>query len=258
LDALREGATEDDLVDIIDRSARVQSYLSIQDESLRVENGEVVYTDEDGDEEPIHGTMIDRLLDFVKEDLPVQGLVNFIKKIMQNPSYQSAKELYDFLDHRSLPICEDGDFLAYKAVTCDYRDKRTGTKDNSVGSTVNEARRKIDDNRENGCSRGLHAGTLSYVESFGSFQKDDEGDLSFTETSDKCIIVKINPMHVVSVPLCSDCQKLRTEEYYVVKDYEGELAYTLATDEGDEYDDDDDDDYDDSYDDDDSYDEFGY
>ena len=50
--------------------------------------------------------------------------------------------------------------------------------------------------------------------------------------TDRCIIVKINPEDVVSVPLDCECQKLRTTSYEVVKLYEGEMEYNLATDEG--------------------------
>ena len=83
----------------------------------------------------------------------------------------------------------------------------------------------VDDDRNNGCSSGLHAGTLDYVQSYGSFCEDDH-------LTDRCIIVKINPEDVVSVPLDCECQKLRTTSYEVVKLYEGEMEYNLATDDG--------------------------
>jgi hypothetical protein len=57
--------------------------------------------------------------------------------------------------------------------------------------------------------------------------------------------VKINPTNVVSVPVCSDFQKLRTCEYLVLKDYEGEMEYHLYSDDGGEWEEDDWDDYDD-------------
>ena len=41
---------------------------------------------------------------------------------------------------------------------------------------------------------------------------------------------------MVSVPKDSYCQKLRTCEYQVLKDYEGEMEHNLYTDEGDEWD----------------------
>jgi hypothetical protein len=85
----------------------------------------------------------------------------------------------------------------------------------------------VDDDRNHGCSAGLHAGTLEYVQSYGSFHDSPE--------SDKVIIVKISPENVVSVPHCSDCQKLRTCEYTVVRDYEGVMEYNLYKDDGEEW-----------------------
>jgi hypothetical protein len=77
-------------------------------------------------------------------------------------------------------------------------------------------RAKVDDNRSRGCSDGLHAGALNYVASYGSL-----------EAGDKIIIVKINPKDVVSVPTDCNCEKLRTCEYLVVGEYQGELLKPL-------------------------------
>ena len=129
---------------------------------------------------------------------------------------QSQKELYDFLEHESLPITEDGYFLAYKAVRADYMDKYRGAFDNHVGNVCEMTRSKVDDDRSRGCSNGLHAGALNYVAGYGS-----------VESNDKIVIVKINPKDVVSVP--SDCnhEKLRTCRYEVVGEYQGELLKPL-------------------------------
>jgi hypothetical protein len=159
---------------------------------------------------------------------------------MENPSMQSQKELYDFLEHEHLPITEDGHFLAYKAVRNDYKDKYRGTFDNSVGQVVKMQRAKVDDDRARGCSDGLHAGALNYVAGYGS-----------VESGDRIVIVKINPRDVVSVPSDCNCEKLRTCRYEVVGEYQGELIKPLYSSEFsyDEHDLDEDDDYnvDDSY-----------
>ena len=55
------------------------------------------------------------------------------------------------------------DFLAYKAVRKDFKDKWRGVFDNQVGSVCEMPRGKVDDNRSVGCSQGLHAGALNYV-----------------------------------------------------------------------------------------------
>jgi len=231
LQGLRDGVDEDTLAQMVEKATVIKNYLNEQrlnDGELRIEGGNVVYRDENGVEETCHGTVVERILTFMDEKLPVMPLVNFLKKLMQNPSYTVTQELYDFLEHKSLPICEDGDFLAYKAVRYDYTDKYKGQFDNTPGKYVRERRNLVDDDRRVGCSKGLHAGTLSYVNSFGNFTKD-------AKVSDKCVIVKINPMNVVSIPLDSSCQKLRACEYFSLKDFEGELDYHFATNEGDEW-----------------------
>ncbi|NDB60976.1 hypothetical protein EB001_21400, partial [bacterium] len=159
-------------------------------------------------------------------------LVNFLHNLMENPSMQSQKELYDFLEHEHLPITEDGYFLAYKAVRSDYKDKYRGVFDNSVGNVCKMTRAKVDDNRSVGCSNGLHAGALNYVASYGSL-----------EAGDRIVIVKINPKDVVSVPSDCNCEKLRTCEYLVVGEYQGELLKPLysSTFSDEEYHDDDED-----------------
>ncbi len=225
---------EDELVQIVDQTSKVQDYFATfsfgVEGSISIENGTIVYTDPNGDKEECHNTVVDKILQFIDQELPIQPLVKFLHKIMQNPSSQTCRELYDFLEHKSLPICEDGDFLAYKAVTSNYLDKYSGTVSNSVGSVVSLNRRKVNDDRNHGCSHGLHAGTLDYVNGYGKFVKDSDGNV--LPESDKVVIVKINPKNVVSVPLDCECQKLRCCEYYVLKDFDGELKYQLADNQG--------------------------
>ena len=226
MDALREGKTEDEIFDILDRVTAVQNY--VEDSDVKVIDGVVTYQGEE-----VHNTLTERILKFMRNELPVQPLINFLKKLMDNPSYSARKELFDFLSHKSLPITEDGDFLAYKAVGHDYMDKWKGQLDNSVGHTVSMTRFHVDDDRNHGCSAGLHAGTLDYVQGYGNFREDENGDRD--PHSDRCIIVKINPTNVVSVPLDCECQKLRTCSYTVIKDYEGEMEYQLYSDDGEEW-----------------------
>jgi hypothetical protein len=223
-------ATSDELLEIVDIEKAVASF---SDGLVEIKNGQVTY-----EGEAVHGSISKRILEFMSKGLPFQPLVTFLQNLMENPSMQSQKELYDFLEHESLPITEDGHFLAYKAVRSDYMDKYRGTFDNHVGNVCQMTRSKVDDDRSRGCSNGLHAGALNYVAGYGS-----------VESNDKIVIVKINPKDVVSVP--SDCnyEKLRTCRYEVVGEYQGELLkplYNASLENGvyDEYDDEDgDDDY---------------
>ena len=238
-------ATADELLEIVD----IQKAVAIFSDGLvDIKEGKVFY---DGDE--VHGSISKRILEFMSKGLPFQPLVNFLNNLMDNPSMQSQKELYDFLEHENLAITSDGHFLAYKAVRNDFKDKYRGTFDNSIGNVVTMQRAKVDDDRGRGCSNGLHAGALNYVANYGS-----------VDAGDRIVIVKINPRDVVSVPTDCNCEKLRTCRYEVVAEYEGELIKPLYSsdfsyDEQDDYDDENynvDDSYWDQFDDDEEEDEY--
>lgn len=201
-------ANEDELLELVDLEKAVANF---SDGLVEVKNGKVLFEGEE-----VHGSISQRILEFMKKGLPFQPLVNFLNNLMNNPSMQSQKELYDFLEHEHLPITEDGYFLAYKAVRDDYMDKYKGVFDNHVGNVCEMRRAKVDDNRRMGCSNGLHAGALNYVASYGS-----------VESNDRIVIVKINPEDVVSVPSDCNCEKLRTCRYEVVGEYQGELLKPL-------------------------------
>jgi hypothetical protein len=220
-------ATADELLEIVDVEKAVSTF---SDGLVEIKNGKVMYEGEE-----VHGSISKRILEFMSKGLPFQPLVNFLNNLMENPSMQSQKELYDFLEHEHLPITEDGHFLAYKAVRSDFKDKYRGVFDNSVGQIVKMQRAKVDDDRARGCSDGLHAGALNYVAGYGSL-----------ENGDRIVIVKINPSDVVSVPSDCNCEKLRTCRYEVVGEYQGELLKPLysASFTEDEYSEDDEDDYD--------------
>lgn len=162
-----------------------------------------------------HNTITSRIANFVGAGLPFQPLVNFLRKILQNPSYKAQVQLLNFLENRSLPITEDGDFLGYKAVRDDYKDIYSGKFDNSPGQTPRMKRSEVDDDNANQCSKGLHVGGLDYVKGYGTLGRD------------RIIIVKVNPANAVSVPTDYNHQKLLVCEYYVVGDYQGEMQEHL-------------------------------
>lgn len=161
----------------------------------------------------LHNYLIDKIISFLHLEEEVTYLLNFLEKLMQNPSNRAVTDLFKFLEAGKLPIAKDGDFYAYKAVTDTYMDKHTGSIDNSIGSTVKMERNEVEDNPDISCSSGLHAGTLGYVNSFAGYY-------------DKKIVVKINPMDIVSVPKV-ECQKLRCCRYEVVSDFKEKLPETI-------------------------------
>ena len=184
-----------------------ESILNYTDEDVTIEAGVLKYKDEE-----IHNSLTERIMTMMRDGFPFQPMLKFLGNVLENPSNRAVQELYSFLEHKNLPITEDGCFLAYKAVNKNYMDKYSGTFDNSGGQSVTMQRRKVDDNCNHGCSDGLHVGALDYVEGYRN-----EGN------EDKVVIVKVNPQDVVSVPTDSECQKVRCCSYEVVADYTGPL-----------------------------------
>jgi hypothetical protein len=178
-------------------------------EGIEVKDGNLYVFDE-----PVHSTLATRVLSFLEAGLDCVHLFKFILKLNLNPSKRAVDELYTFLEHRALPITDNGNFLAYKAVREDYTDKYTGKFLNTIDAVLEMPRNKVDDDKNVGCSYGFHAGTVEYAKDF----MGREGHL---------MIVEINPADVVSIPTDCQFQKLRTSKYKVVGEYEIDLTDPL-------------------------------
>jgi hypothetical protein len=170
------------------------------------------------DGEALPNALSTRLLQFYNEGLPFEPLLKFWKKLKQNPSFNSRQQLFAFLEHNGHPITVDGNFIAYRAVRNDFKDKHTGTMDNSIGRVVEMHRSLVDDNPNNTCSSGLHVATMSYVK--GSFASGD----------DVILDVEVNPSDVVAVPTDYNGTKMRVCKFKVIAVSKGIRQETLATD----------------------------
>jgi hypothetical protein len=151
-----------------------------------------------------------RIIKMSEQGFHPRALINFIGNLYSNPSATAVKELYDFIEACELPITEDGCFIAYKIVRGDYLDIYSGKMSNRVGEVLSMPRHLVDDKRENICSRGLHFCSKEYLPRYGSNQKE----------GDRCMLVKIDPADVVSIPVDYNNAKGRTWQYEVV----GEMA----------------------------------
>lgn len=174
---------------------------------------------------PIHNAVASRILEFAQMNLDYKPLCHFLEKLMQNPSRRAVEELYNFLEHKHLPITDNGNFLAYKGLQSDYYSIHAGTQKlikgktnscgqiyNGVGEEIVMERRDVCDDKEVACGVGVHAGSVSYATSFAR---------------GACVIVEINPKDVVSIPSDCNCQKLRTCAYKVVDEYRQPLSQPL-------------------------------
>jgi hypothetical protein len=187
----------------------------------------------------MHNALSKRMIEMLQEGFPIEPLVLFMENLQNNPSHRAVKELYGFLEKNRLPITPDGGFLAYKRVRDSYLDCYSGTVSNKPAylltdeektamadtvsgrlkevevtlendmTVVTMPRNMVNDDKDQTCSDGLHFCSEDYLNSFGG---------------ERIMILKINPMDVVSVPSDYRDSKGRTCAYTVV----GELGVDPA------------------------------
>ena len=154
----------------------------------------------------VRSVLAQRIISMAREGFEAAPLLLFLENLMLNPSNRAVEELYGFLEASSLPITDDGCFLAYKSVRQDYMDHYSGTMDNSVGSVVSMERNKVDEDKDRTCSYGLHFAAHEYASGFGS--------------SGRMVVLKINPRDVVAIPSDYANQKGRCASYEVIEEVE--------------------------------------
>lgn len=199
-----------DFVNAIDIRSAFQNYVIGQ---VRIVGNEVWHGNT-----RLGGVVVDRIFDFMSNNLPVQPIMLFIDKLFQNPSSRAVNELYKFLEHKNLPITSNGNFRAYKGLNPDFysitagnltlisgQTNESGHIFNGVNEVIECIRHQVNDNKDETCSYGLHAGSLEYAKNFAG--------------NGKLVIVEINPADVVSIPSDCNCEKLRTCKYKVVEEY---------------------------------------
>ena len=222
-EALRNGDDEK-FQEALQESEEEVVMEEIQGKGFILEDGQISL-----DGIPITGPLKLKLDKMIAQEIDIAHLSSFVRNLRKNPSMTSINELYDFLSYAELPITEDGYFLCYKGVNNDYWSVHAGattlskgTVDhsgrifNGIGEKIKCSRNQVDDDREIGCSHGLHVGSMNYATDWGS----------------RVVVVKVNPKNVVSVPKDCSFQKLRCSAYEVLMDYETEIKDTVVDSEG--------------------------
>ena len=146
----------------------------------------------------------------------VLRVVAFVDKVMQNPSYRVANELYEFVQAANIEITESGNLVCFKRVRADYKDVFSGTFDNSPGNIVSVPRRTVDENSRNLCSSGLHVCSWSYLANY---------------SGDRVVKVLVEPKDFVSIPeeyFNGDRAKARVCKYLVLEDVTKEFNAFMA------------------------------
>lgn len=207
---------------LLEVKSAVAAYVS---ENCSVENGQIVVT-VNGTKHVVQNSLSARILEMMAQGMPFQHMMNCLVRLYSNVSKTAIDEFYDFMEVGNLPITEDGYVLAYKLVRDSYFDVHSNTVKNlppslahtlvpyttkdgvSVGINpktrnvvVSMPRFKVDDNRNNECSTGLHFCSYDYLKEF---------------TGDRVMVVKIDPANVVSIPKYHKHTKGRCCEYEII------------------------------------------
>jgi len=180
--------------------------------NMTITDGEVFYRGNS-----VHNVVVDKILAFMSKGHNYQPLVNFLERLLQNPSKNSVDQLYAFLENGNMPLTPEGHFLGYKGVGEDYWSKTgncstvvlQGEVDsqgrilNKIGAKVEVQRNSVCDNPDVGCAEGVHVGSFEYARGWSG-------------SGGRLLLVKVDPAQVVSVPHCCSHQKLRCCFYEVV------------------------------------------
>lgn len=207
MEAVKEN-NESKVIAICDKSQRIRDYVCLAGMNFEKCLDGTYAINTDDEQIQISGQTFNYLEKIVDMGLSITPYIKFAKNLNNNPSFQSKIELLDFLEVNELPITEDGCFIAYKGVETDYMDCHSRTFRNMVGDTVEMERDEVCADRNKYCASGLHFCSIKYInnEMFGR----------------RLMLIKINPMDVVSIPDEYESGKGRCCKYIVVGEIEPE------------------------------------
>lgn len=209
--AVEDGAPIDEIIELFDVSETVSKRFESLSDRVSVANGRIYL---DGDE--VENALTRQVVRFLDEGLSDWlPLVHFFENVQANPEPHSREQLFEWLNRHDFAITNDGNFIAYKGLTADYKSTRSGPGivngeavdgqlDNSVGNVVEIARSVVHHDPSQGCASGLHVGTYEFAKNWGR--------------GGQFVKVSVNPRDVVSVPTDSNAQKVRVCRYTVLED----------------------------------------
>lgn len=118
----------DDLSDLVDLPTRISTFAEGR---LEVRGGSVFYKGE-----PLESYATQKLIERMDNGQSYSALINFLDKLMSNPSSECRERAYQFFEaNPDMALFEDGDVLAYKREGSNPYAPATTVK-NELGSTV--------------------------------------------------------------------------------------------------------------------------
>lgn len=205
-----------EIPDLINIASAVAKYVAETDTSggdleVDVLGGAVLFRGE-----PVRGVLVNRILDMAADGFDVTPMAKFLANLYANPSNKAVEQLYGWMEANGITITEDGFLLAFKRVRDDYKSFHDGTTDNSIGSTPELPRNKVDDRSEVTCSHGLHFCSHAYLPHYHG-------------GSGRVLLLKINPADVVSIPTDYNNAKGRACKYLILDELKGDAREGIET-----------------------------
>jgi hypothetical protein len=177
-------------------------------------------------EKPLHNYVASRILALLKEGFDTKPVINFLEDlynnnplVKQDNNHYLVNDLFKFLEANDLPWCPDGSFLAWKRVRKDGFDIHSGTIQYKVGEIIEESFDRVDKNRDNHCSVGLHFASAAY------YKRSNFGE----NTDYKTLLVKIMPSWVCSIPSDYGNSKGRAYKMFVYAEYNENTSVNLKS-----------------------------
>jgi hypothetical protein len=215
LDAIRSGATEEEILDKVDVRNLIRKECDGTSFDIDPATGAVII---DGGEIPTSlGRRLTEYSDLGLGDR-AKALVAFWNNVKKNPDERIRNDLFNFLSYNNVPITLDGFLVTYKCVkrndNGDLVDCRTGKFLNNPGCYVKMPREGVDPDPRETCSAGLHVAAYDYANTM--------------YPGYVMISCKVNPVNCVAVPLDHSNQKMRVCEYEVLEILEDRQIHEKA------------------------------
>lgn len=207
---IRQDVFNEDFESALTRISPVKAITEYTSGLLNIANGEVKYSDT-----VITNKLVSKVIDMMRagsEDFV--NYANFLKLVMEQPSYTTRQRLMDFVAADKIKITEQGKVIAFKNVNNDYYDKHSRKFRNMVGDEPSMPRHAVDDDHSKTCSAGLHVCSPYYLTSMWG-------------TSGKTMKVEVDPRDFVAVPYDYNDSKARVCKYKVIEDVTDKLKEYL-------------------------------
>jgi hypothetical protein len=166
------------------------------------ETGALTLTTKDG--KSVKTEVVNQLVEQAINKDP-KGLKAFLAEVAKIKRGHTVEELLTFIKVGKMMIADDGSIVAYKILLKrgdELFDPHTGKVAQKLGAIVYMPASKVDDDRRNACSTGLHVCSASYIRGFWG------NDRVLT-------LIKVKPSDVIAVPNY-DTTKMRASAYHIV------------------------------------------